>query len=125
MLASAVASMHEEVDDWAEQKEGIRERAEDVRLVLFPQEEERDRQEETEPQPDGNSEGRVLWFGLRFALHVDVSLLRRHSFERRDGSTQAMVRLGRDWSECNVCRRRPSRPLDRMSRPCVSNSIRW
>jgi hypothetical protein len=43
--AFTVAAMHEQVDDRARQREQIRHGSKDVRSVLLPQEEERDRQE--------------------------------------------------------------------------------
>jgi hypothetical protein len=42
---TAVASMHEEMDEWTEQQESVWERAEEVRPVLFPEEDHGDRRE--------------------------------------------------------------------------------
>ena len=46
-----IATMHEEMDDRAEQQEHIRKRTKDVRPVLLPQKECGDAQKEAEPKP--------------------------------------------------------------------------
>ena len=59
MSVPAVAPVHEQMENRAEQKKRIGQRPENVRLVLFPQEEERDRREQAEPQEPRDPHGRA------------------------------------------------------------------
>ena len=50
---AAMASMHQQMSDRAEQQKHVRQHTEDVRLVLLPEKEGRDSQKDAEPQPHG------------------------------------------------------------------------
>jgi hypothetical protein len=54
---ASVSAVHEEMHDQAEQQEPVRQRTQDVRFVLVPQEERGDRQENAEAQPHGKAPG--------------------------------------------------------------------
>lgn len=73
---SAVAAMpavHEQVEKRAEKEQRVRERPENVRLVFFPEEEQRDRSKKAEPQHPRDVEGLSLGWCFGFGLHVQVS----------------------------------------------------
>lgn len=73
---SAVAAMpavHEQVEKRAEKEQCVRERPENVRLVFFPEEEQRDRGKKAEPQHPRDVEGLSVGWCFGFGLHVQVS----------------------------------------------------
>ena len=54
---AAVSSMHEQMNHRARQQEHVGQCPEQVRAMLLPEEEGRDREKEAQPQPYGNSPG--------------------------------------------------------------------
>jgi hypothetical protein len=61
-----LAAVHEEVKRRAEEQQEPRERAEEVRAVFLPQEEEGDHQEPAEPQPERDPQRRAPRRSFRF-----------------------------------------------------------
>ena len=55
VVAMAVPSVHEDMNQRAGREQEIRQRAEDVHLVLIPQEVESDRAEQARTKPNGNA----------------------------------------------------------------------
>jgi hypothetical protein len=71
-MVSAVYPMitvREQVDDRAQAEKHVRQHAEDMSSVLFPQEEEADGQEETEPQPHWKTKRLASCIRLGCSLH--------------------------------------------------------
>jgi hypothetical protein len=70
MTTAMVAPVHEEVYERTEQEQDVWDRAEDVRLVFCPQEEERDSEEQAEAHYPRDVKRPLLGIGSRFRLHV-------------------------------------------------------
>lgn len=71
-MLSAMCPMipvHQQVDDRAQAKKQVREQAEDVGPVLFPQEEKGNSQEQAKAQPYRNVQGFALCVRLGCSLH--------------------------------------------------------
>ncbi len=64
----------EKMQDGADEQEHPRQRAEEVRPVLLPEEEDRDRGESAESQPQGDPERRAPRPSSRHFLHAHGSL---------------------------------------------------
>ena len=69
LAVAAMSSVHEEVNDRAEEQEGIRQEAENVSSVLLEEKEDRDGQEETEPQPHWDVKGLASCLGFSCGVH--------------------------------------------------------
>jgi len=85
LIASSMPTVHEQVDDGTKQKQHKWEGPEDVGLMLFPQEEQRDGGEEAEAHHPWDAESLRALSSLRCGLHFECSFqacarLRRRAF---------------------------------------------
>jgi hypothetical protein len=76
---AAVPTVHEQMNDRAEQQEDIRERPEQVCSVFLPEEETRNGQEEAEPEPHRKARGLTVRVRFNSGRHGFLHLrLRAH-----------------------------------------------
>ena len=69
MRSAVVAPMHEEMNDRAEEQQRVRHHAQNVRSVLLPEEERRDRQKQAEAQPCRDSHRCASSVRVSYGLH--------------------------------------------------------
>jgi hypothetical protein len=65
-----MSSVHEPVGEQAEQHQCVRQRTVDVHAVFFPQKEDRDGKEKTEPKPGWNAQIPALVASASCGLHT-------------------------------------------------------
>jgi hypothetical protein len=71
---ATVASVHQQVEEWAEEKQDVGERAENVGPVLVPEKEERDCRKQAKAQQPRNVKWLAAGIDVGFRLHVTASL---------------------------------------------------